>query len=113
LHYFNAMKSHPEVAKVLRDAISHRKVSQAQLHEEAGISQRTLTNVLSGDEDFKMSTLFALADRLGLEMLLVPKGAAQAVSAGAVTKPVVKTRVQKSLERRRASDVPLFERSNP
>lgn len=98
------MKSHQEVAKILRNAISHRKVSQAQLREEAGISQRTLTNVLSGDEDFKMSTLFALADRLGLEMLLVPKGAAQAVSAGAVTQPVVKTRVQKALERRRASD---------
>ena len=60
------MKSHPEVAKVLRDAISHRKVSQAQLHEEAGISQRTLTNVLSGDEDFKLSTLFALADKYDL-----------------------------------------------
>jgi len=106
------MKSHPEVAKILRTAISHRKVSQAQLREEAGISHRTLTNVLSGDEDFKMSTLFALADRLGLEMLLVPKGAAQAVSAGAVTQPVVKTRVQKALERRRASDAFLVRKNN-
>jgi transcriptional regulator with XRE-family HTH domain len=106
------MKSHPEIAKVLRNAISHRKVSQAQLREQAGISQRTLTNVLSGDEDFKMSTLFALADRLGLEMLLVPKGAAQAVSAGAVTQPVVKTRVQKALERRRASDASLVRENN-
>lgn len=106
------MKSHLEVAKVLRNAISHRKVSQAQLREQAGISQRTLTNVLSGDEDFKMSTLFALADRLGLEMLLVPKGAAQAVSAGAVTQPVVKTRVQKALERRRASDASLVRENN-
>jgi len=99
------MKTYTEVAKVLRNAIAHRKVSQAQLREEAGISKRTLTNVLSGEEDFKMSTLFTLADRLGLEMVLVPKGAAQAVSAGAVTQPVVKSRVQKALERQTVSQV--------
>ena len=99
------MKNYPEVAKVLRNAIDHRGVSQAQLRGEAGISQRTLTNVLSGEEDFKMSTLFTLADRLGLEMVLVPKGAAQAVSAGAVTQPVVKSRVQKALERQAPSQV--------
>jgi len=52
-----------------------------------------------------MSTLFTLADRLGLEMVLVPKGAAQAVSAGAVTQPVVKSRVQKALERQTVSQV--------
>jgi lambda repressor-like predicted transcriptional regulator len=92
------MKTYPDVAKVLRAAIDHRGVSQARLREEAGISQRTLTNVLSGAEDFKMSTLFSLADRLGLEMVLVPKSAAHAISAGPVSQPVVKTRVQKALE---------------
>ncbi|WP_306396591.1 helix-turn-helix domain-containing protein [Telluria beijingensis] len=92
------MKTHDEVAKVLRTAIDHRGVSQARLREEAAISQRTLTNVLSGTEDFKMSTLFSLADRLGLEMVLVPKSVVQAVSAGPVSQPMVKTRVQKALE---------------
>jgi hypothetical protein len=46
-----------------------------------------------------VSTLLALADRLGLELLLVPKEAAQAVSAGTVTQPVVTSRVQGALDR--------------
>lgn len=97
------MKNHAEIAQVLRNSIAHRKIPQAQLRDEAGVSQRTLTNVLSGHEDFKVSTLFALADRLGLEMVLVPKEAATAVSAGAVTQPVVKSRVQEALERLKTS----------
>lgn len=66
-----------------------------------GVSQRTLTKVLSGQEDFKVSTFFALADRLGLELLLVSKETVQAVAAGQVTVPVVKSLVQGALERAR------------
>lgn len=93
------MKTHAEIAQILRDALAHRHVSQSKLREQAGVSQRTLTNVLSGHEDFKVSTLLALVDRLGLELLLVPKEATQAVSAGTVTQPVVKSRVQSALDR--------------
>lgn len=97
-HYFDTMKTHAEIAQMLRSSLAHRHVPQSKLREQAGVSQRTLTNVLSGHEDFKVSTLLALADRLGLELLLVPKEAAQAVSAGAVTQPVVKSRVQGALD---------------
>jgi hypothetical protein len=94
------MKTHTEIAQILRNSLTHRRMPQASLRDQAGISQRTLTKVLSGHEDFKVSTLLALADRLGLELLLVPREAAQAVSAaGAVTQPVVKTRVQEALDR--------------
>ncbi len=96
------MKTHAEIAQILRDALVHRYIPQSKLREQAGISQRTLTKVLSGHEDFKVSTLLALADRLGLELVLVPKEAAQAVSAGSVTKPVVKSRVQGALDRVKA-----------
>jgi predicted XRE-type DNA-binding protein len=97
------MKTHAEIAQILRKAITHRHVAQARLRDEAGVSQRTLTNVLSGHEDFKVSTLFALLDRLGLEMALVPKEAVQAVAAGPVTQPVVKSRVQGALDRVKTS----------
>jgi transcriptional regulator with XRE-family HTH domain len=93
------MKTHAEIAAVLRQSIKDRHVPQARLKELAGISQRTLTNVLSGEEDFKVSTLFALADRLGLELVLAPKQAAAAVAAGPATKPVVLSRVAAALER--------------
>ncbi len=72
---------------------------QSDLKSRAGISQRTLTNVLSGSEDFKVSTLLSLADRLGLELALVPKAAAAAVEAGPTAAPRVKSRVSAALER--------------
>lgn len=96
------MKTHTEIAQMLRNALAHRHLPQSKLRQQAGVSQRTLTKVLSGHEDFKVSTLLALADRLGLELLLVPREAAQAVSAGQVTQPVVKSRVQGALERVKA-----------
>lgn len=93
------MKTQVEIAHLLRKTLSARNVTQARLKEQAGISQRTLTKVLSGQEDFKISTLLALADRLGLELLLVPKEAAHAIAAGPATQPVVRSRVAGALER--------------
>ncbi|MFC4278849.1 helix-turn-helix domain-containing protein [Achromobacter aloeverae] len=93
------MNTHADVATVLRDAIKRRGLTQARLKEEAGLSQRTLTKVLSGAEDFKLSTLFALADRLGLALILAPLEAAPAVAAGPVTEPAIRSRVAGALER--------------
>ena len=88
------MKTLPAIAEALRARLRQQGQTQAQLRDAAGIAQRTLTNVLSGEQDFKVSTLLALADRLGLEVLLVPKGAAPAFDAAAPSKPVVPTRIQ-------------------
>jgi transcriptional regulator with XRE-family HTH domain len=98
------MNTLKDIATTLRRAVARRAVRQADLKAEAGISQRTLTNVLSGTADYKLSTLLALADRLGLDLLLVPKGAAAGVEAGwQVNEPAVKTRVAAALERVRAA----------
>lgn len=86
------------ISAAVRTSLSAMPLTQAQLREQAGVSQRTLTNVLSGREDFKLSTLLALADRLGLELLLVPKAASTAVDAGATAEPLVKSRVAAALE---------------
>lgn len=98
LNYFDAMKSTDEVAAVLRQALAASPWTQAALRTQAGLSQRTLTNVLGGRQDFKLSTLLALADRLGLELLLVPKGAAAAVDAGQTDAPQVRSRVAAALQ---------------
>lgn len=37
---------------------------------------------MSGEQDYKVSTLLALADRLGLELMLVPKEARAMFGAG-------------------------------
>lgn len=88
------MKTIAEISDVLRSSLQQQGQTQASLRESAGIAQRTLTNVLSGDQDFKVSTLLALADRLGLELLLVPKGAAAAVDTWSVSKPKIPTRIE-------------------
>ncbi len=100
------MKTLAETSEQLRAALTRLNLTQAELKAMAGISGRTLTNVLSGKEDFKLSTLLALADRLGLELLLVPKGAANAVNAvneyagsDESAAPAVKSKVQAALDR--------------
>ena len=93
------MKSIRDISSTLRTTASAHGMRQADLKAAAGISQRTLTNVFSGTEDYKVSTLLALADRVGLELVLVPKPAAAVVEAGKTTAPRIKSRVAAALER--------------
>ncbi len=86
------MNSIADVSQELRDALKQRRIKQQDLREAAGVSRQTLANVLSGREDFKLSTLLSLADKLGLELLLLPKGAArglQPAPAATVVESVV------------------------
>lgn len=64
-----------EVSKALAERASKRRYGKMQLAADAGVTYRTLSHVLSGDQEFKVSTLMAVADRLGLELVLVPKEA--------------------------------------
>jgi transcriptional regulator with XRE-family HTH domain len=98
------MKSLLDIASALRARAKRIAITQDALGEAAGISRRTLTHVLSGTHDIKLTTLLAVADRLGLELTLIPKGAAQGMPGPdefGVSPPVVKTRVQQMLERGR------------
>jgi len=93
------MNSVADLSRVVRASLAASTLSQARLREEAGVSQRTLTNLLSGREDFKLSTLLAVADRLGLDLVLIPRAASAAVDGGATTaEPQVRSRVAAALE---------------
>jgi transcriptional regulator with XRE-family HTH domain len=92
------MNSINEVSMELRDALARSPLKQQELREAAGLSRQTMANVLKGTEDYKLSTLLAVADRLGLELLLLPKAAArglQTTSSG----PVVETVVDRARKR--------------
>lgn len=93
------MQTIAQVARSLRHARERLSITQAELRDAAGVSRRTLTKVLGGSDDFRLSTLLAVADRLGLELLLVPKGAATAVTAGDTEPLAVRTRVGTVLDR--------------
>jgi len=83
------MNTIPQISTELRTALQRSGLRQADLRAAAGVSRQTLANVLSGTEDFKLSTLLGLADKLGLELLLLPKDAARGMASAA--EPVVET----------------------
>jgi transcriptional regulator with XRE-family HTH domain len=94
------MKSILAFSTLLRARVDELGLTQAELADAAGVSRRTLTQVLGGKTDFRIGTLIALADRLGLEVLMVPGAVAETIAIGnAVTKPVVKSRVREALDK--------------
>jgi transcriptional regulator with XRE-family HTH domain len=96
------MRTLSEIATFLRERLRKTSLTQRELGEHAGIARRTLTGVLSGDADYKVTTLMSVLDRLGYELTIVPKGAVAGLApeAGlAPTTPAVKTRVQLARER--------------
>jgi len=89
------------LAKILRSRAKLIGITQAPLGQSAGVSRRTMGHVFRGERDFKVSTLMSVADALSFEVILVPKDAAQAMSAfeGFEThQSVIKTSVQRALE---------------
>ncbi|MNR71261.1 hypothetical protein D3C71_18760 [compost metagenome] len=95
------MKTLSELAATLREQVKRLNFKHEDLRHQAGISRQTLTNVLSGRADYRVTTLLTLADRLGLELVMVPKTAAAALEQGTSRPAVVRTAVQAAMEGRR------------
>lgn len=94
------MTSIADVSKVLRATLKRSGRTQESVRTAAGLSRQTAVNVFKGTEDFKLSTLLAVADRLGLELALVPKGASRALEQG-TDERLVETLVDRALSRSR------------
>lgn len=67
------------LANTLTTAKVKQRLSDAALAADAGVQRMTISRALSGTENFNVTTLLAVADRLGLEVMLVPKEAARAL----------------------------------
>lgn len=89
------MKTIAEISNALRSTLIHSGRTQESVREDAGLSRQTAVNVFKGTEDFKLSTLLAVADKLGLEVALIPRGTSRAVEGQGA--PVVETKVQRAL----------------
>lgn len=63
----------------MREAMKRQKVRQQDLRERAAIARRTLSGVLSWESGYKINTFMAVLDRLGYEMVIVPKAAARGI----------------------------------
>lgn len=91
------MRTLPQIANALQGQLKRKSLTQESLRREIGISKQTLTNVLSGSHDYKVTTLLAVCDRLGLDLLLVPRELGGAVHE-TPREPVVKSVVDAALD---------------
>lgn len=91
------MQTSQQIAIALQSQLKRRSLTQESLRRETGISKQTLTNVLSGTHDYKLTTLLAVCDRLGLDVLLVPRELGEAVRESP-SAPVVKSVVDAAMD---------------
>ncbi len=72
----NTLKS---LASDLANSKAALKLSEVDLAKASGVTRPSIRRALSGEENFTATTLLAMADALGLSVMLVPKNAASAL----------------------------------
>ena len=63
-------------------------LSQTEVAERSGLTERSVRNVLGAQGNPQLSSLLAIADALGLELQLAPKGFGPTAAADAAYRPV-------------------------
>ncbi|WP_397474929.1 helix-turn-helix domain-containing protein [Pusillimonas sp.] len=88
------------LATSVQELVEHYALTQDELSKRSGISRQALADVLSGTSNYQVTTLLAVADSLGLELVLLPKFIAPAFADDALPRaPKVKSVVDAALER--------------
>lgn len=75
------MKTLSEVSERLEDERRRLMLDYQALAERTGLTPLSVRNVLQGRSAPRITTLMALADQLGLEVLLLPKVVASGLQA--------------------------------
>jgi len=91
------MQTLQDFADALKHAKNERQVTASDLAISAGLSLVTVRKILSGDVAPRLTNAMALAGELGLELILVPKGAAQSLSANSEGERTVLTDLEHRL----------------
>lgn len=81
------------VAAAFRAAMQAQGVNQLYLVEKTGLTPRTISLLLSGRQNFKLSSLSAIADVLGLELVVRPKALPEADTSEPATETPTATTV--------------------
>jgi len=79
------MKTLAEVAATLEQARQQRKLPYEELARAAGLTPLATRRALKGQAAPRVTTLMALAERLGLELVLLPKVVAQGLDPSGQT----------------------------
>jgi transcriptional regulator with XRE-family HTH domain len=99
------MKSQSDVANALEGERQRQKLKYIDLATATGLSVLAVRQALQGKTAVRITSMMALADRLGLEVMLLPKlvaGSMGGDGSGGDAPPVL-TSVQQALERQRGS----------
>ena len=86
-----------QIAHALHSHLKRTRMTQQTLRREVGVSRQTLTNVFSGSQDYKLTTLLAVCDRLGLDLVLVPRELGESAN-DSPSAPAVRNVVQAALD---------------
>lgn len=70
------MKTPMEFSNALTEAKEQRRMKLSELAERTGLSPLAVSQMLDGKVSPRLSNAMAVADALGLEVVLMPKGAA-------------------------------------
>jgi transcriptional regulator with XRE-family HTH domain len=98
------MKTLREIADVLKAAQHEKSMTVTRLVEETGLTAVTLRGLLTAKTDPQLTTLMAVADALGLEVMLVPQAISASLAVAAQPSHIdVPTLVSSALKRRGTS----------
>ncbi|CAB5721052.1 Helix-turn-helix [Delftia tsuruhatensis] len=98
------MQTLGEFSQAMTDAQKARKVTINALARETGLSRLAVRQILAGDSAPRLTNAMALASELGLELVLMPKGAAQSLAGTGAAAP--QRTVLSDVERRLNPDLP-------
>lgn len=74
------MRSLAEFSTTLADAKRSRKLTANALAQRTGLTPQAVRQILAGESAPRLTNAMALASELGLELVLLPKEAAQALA---------------------------------
>lgn len=94
------MKTSLDVGARLQEARASRKVSMKDLVDKTGLTAVTLRRALEGTTDARISTVVAIAQELGLELVLVPKQIAASLETPPRPGPQIESIVARALRER-------------
>ncbi len=61
------------IARILREARTGQGLSQRELGERSGLTQAQISLIENSEVDLRLSSLIALVDVLGIDLILTPR----------------------------------------
>jgi transcriptional regulator with XRE-family HTH domain len=97
------MRTLQDIAAVLDSARKQQRIPLYALIAASGLTAVTIRGLLSGKKDARLTTLMEIAERLGYEVMLVPRDVAGSLVSADDAAPAVESLVEAALTRRRES----------